>query len=58
MIETHPLYESYARFIRDIGGTPLSYDRWLSANQAWAMQKPGTSDIEFDQAKERDGDAQ
>lgn len=51
------LYESYARFIRDIGGEPLTYERWLSANpNLWCPKT--ISDTQFDADKEREGDAQ
>lgn len=57
MTDLPALYACYARFIRDIGGTPVAYDHWLAVNpNLWAPRTE--SDIEFDIRKEREGDAQ
>ncbi len=51
--ERYQLHLSNYRFL---GMTPLSYDMWLLAMKP--RLTPRQSDVEFDYAKEREGDAQ
>jgi hypothetical protein len=57
MIDLPALYDCYVQFIHNIGGTPITYEQWLAVNPNLCAPRRD-SDIEFDYAKEHDGDAQ